>query len=94
MASEADQELIKLIQEFREQNQTAIDWRQRYFALRDELDDLQLTNQQLRAQLERPAGEEIERLKSEVAAMNMKCAALMDALETAKVRRKSSSSLS
>jgi len=94
MVSEADQELIKLMQEWREKNMTSIDWRQRYFALRDELDDLQLTNQQLRAQLERPAGEEIQRLRAEVAAVNLKCAALMEALESAKQRRKSSVSLS
>ena len=88
-----EDELFKLIQEWRDAQLANIDWRKRYYKLRDEADELELSNQALRARLDRPATEEIERLKSEIAALESKCAVLMDSLDAAKLRRKSSLNL-
>ena len=89
----AEDDLRHLIQDWRDSHLANLDWRQRYYALRDEITDLHATNAALVAKLSRPESEEIERLKCQVAALSGKCAVLMEALDAAKLRRKSSASL-
>ena len=93
MATEAEQ-LTKLINDWRQKELTNLEWRDRYYKLRDDADELDRMNKELRLQLSQPASEEIERLKSEVCALRQKCSVLSEALESAKLRRKSSVSIS
>ena len=86
----ADEELVKAIREWKDSQLNSLEWRQRYFKLIDETDALKIENDNLRQQLARPASEEIANLRNQVSALNMKCTALMEALDSAKLGRKSS----
>jgi len=79
-----EQILTQTILEWKEGQMKQLDWRQRYYTLRDETDQLLFSNEELRRQLARPASEEIECLKLQVSDLNLKCAALLDALDASK----------
>ena len=91
MSSEDD--LRRLIKDWRDSHVSNGDWRQRYYTLRDEHNELQAVNASLVSKLSRPESETIALLRSELAALSCKCEVLMEALDAAKLRRKSSASL-